>query len=97
MRISGVCIKLHIVCYLHTLRGPYLYPFPLPGMLSFAFEDADHTFINAFTAAGLITDRVGTLFGTEVFPEGIRAGIIIGPKPSPLGPDARRTNAPEPR
>jgi|SRR6516225_10484305 hypothetical protein len=97
MSIAGVCIKLQIVCYLHILKGPYPDLFPLPGMLSFAFEDADHTFINAFTAAGLITGRVGTLFGTEVFPEGIRAGIIIGPKPSPLGPEAWRTNAPEPR
>lgn len=97
MSIAGVCLKIKIVCRLYFLRTPYPDPFPLPGMLSFAFDDADHTFINAFTAAGLITGRVGTLFGTEVFPEGIREGIIIGPKPSPLGPEVWRTNAPEPR
>jgi hypothetical protein len=97
MSIAGVCIKIKIVCRLHFLRSAYPNLFPLPGLLSFAFDDADHTFINAFTGAGLITDRVATLFGTEVFPEGIRAGIIIGPKPSPLGPEAWRTVAPEPR
>jgi hypothetical protein len=77
-------IKLKIVCRLHFLRSSYQNSFPLPGLLSFLFDDADHTFIDAFTAAGLITGRVGTLFGTEVFPEGIRAGIIIGPKPRVL-------------
>jgi hypothetical protein len=97
MSILGVCIKLHLNCPIYNEKMLYPALFPPPGLLSFALDDADHTFINALTAAGLVTGRVGTLVGTEMFPEGIREGIIIGPKPSPLGPEFWRTNAPEPR
>jgi hypothetical protein len=96
MSIAGTCIKLNVVCKLYPARAPYPALFPPPGLLSFAFDDADQTFINAFKAAGLITDRVGTSVGEMMFPAGIREGILIGPKPSPLGSEAWRTNAPPP-
>jgi hypothetical protein len=95
--IAGVCIKIKIVCYLAPQKMPYPAFFPPVGMLFFAFDNSDQRVIKAFGVAGLITGTVGTSVGTDIFPDGIRAGIIIGPKPSPLGPESWRTNAPEPR
>jgi len=71
MSIVGVCIKINLGCPLVPQKALVPWMFPPLGVLSFAFPDADHTFIDAFTAAGLITGRVGTGFGTEIFPEGI--------------------------
>jgi hypothetical protein len=96
MSIDGVCIKLKISCQLFSPRTRYPALFPPPGLLAFAFLDADQTFINAFKAAGLVTGEIGTLVGSELFPEGIRQGLVIGPRPSPLGSEAWRTNAPPP-
>src|SRR3974390_2906100 len=42
-RISGVCIKLNLVCPLYNAKIPYPALFPPPGLLSFAFDDADQT------------------------------------------------------
>jgi hypothetical protein len=95
--IAGTCGKMNIVCKLYPSKASYPALFPPPGLLSFAFDDAEQTFTNAFKAAGLVTGRVGTSVGAMMFPEGIKEGIIIGPKPSPLGPEAWRTNSPPPR
>ena len=97
MSISGVCNELHIACQLYPTKTRYPTISPPPGVLAFAFDDADHRLIDAFTAAGLISAKAGTSVGTELLPAGITEGIIIGPKPSPLGPEVWRTNAPEPR
>ncbi|MGB9236863.1 MAG: hypothetical protein WCC04_20835 [Terriglobales bacterium] len=87
MHINNVCLRINIVCVLHRMKNPYPSPVPLPGLFSFAYEDADQTFINALKAAGLVTGRVGTYVGSTVFPDSIREGIIIGPKPNPLNPE----------
>jgi hypothetical protein len=85
--INNICLKLNITCWQSRVREPSPFAFPMPGVFSFAYEDADRTFIDALKAAGLVTGRVGTLVGSMAFPEGVRAGIIIGPKPNPLHPD----------
>jgi hypothetical protein len=92
--MNSACIKLGIRCVLYAQRSAYPAPFPPPGLLSYAFDDADHSFIDALLAAGLVTGRMGTSIGEMIFPQNIRSGIIIDPKPSPLGSEAWRTNAP---
>jgi hypothetical protein len=59
MSIAGTCSQMNIVCKLYPSSASSPAPFPPPGLLSFAFDDADQTFINAFKAAGLVTGRVG--------------------------------------
>jgi len=63
-----------------SATGQFL--FPPTGVLSQSQEGADHTFISAFEKAGLITGRLGTIL--KLFPEDIKSGIVIAPKPSSL-------------
>ena len=57
MSISVVCNELHIACQLYPTKTRYPTISPPPGVLAFAFDDADHRLIDAFTAAGLITAK----------------------------------------
>ena len=85
-RIAGLCIKIKVRCMLHprSPQSPDPFLFAPTGVLSFAVEGADKTFIDAFMTAGLVTRKTGTLIGTQLFPEGIKSGIIIAAKPDAL-------------